>query len=476
MKLFLILLLYPALAAADGPRAYRWMPKEWKPLPYLFSASLESFLQGKKPIAPISVGFGELARSQDLLGAKGEIVGRGRQTFRGAVVEGTWTQTIFHPDGHVLYAAGAVYDGASDAALSARIDDMGKKKSEFLARAMKQEQIRGAAVPMEAELRMRKEKNGGYTVFWNFEWIPASEDRILTLRLLESGAEELEEMPMVGADGRAVLYPSGPRLSSLSETVLSDLLGDGTISGRRLRVASALDLEVWSPNLLFMYPEEDRRFDLAQVYYLLDRSFVWMKQRLNAELQRPVNVKVHIGKNGVSNNSFYGQNTIYLGTGDGLTYRDMLKDPSILSHEAVHAIIDTYVGLPSQGEGGSLNEGFADLFAALMLDNPRFAEVSYLKGPYRRTLEHDLKAYQDFTSNIYRNGSIIAATFWDLKPILGSDRLAEFAFRTLTRLGSGAGFADLPSALMGASTGFLTAPEQTAVFEKVRARGWVVVL
>jgi Zn-dependent metalloprotease len=152
----------------------------------------------------------------------------------------------------------------------------------------------------------------------------------------------------------------------------------------------------------------------------------------------------------------------------------MLRDPTVLIHESIHAVIDAYAGLPPDGEGGGFNEGFADLFTALILDNPRMGEASYLKGPYRRTLENPLKAYQDFVPGVYQNGSIVGGTFWDMKPLLGNELTAKLAFRTLVRLGKGAKFDDFPSALAGASQGLLADDQSRQVAEIARARGWKV--
>ncbi|MEK9146130.1 MAG: hypothetical protein AAB339_11020, partial [Elusimicrobiota bacterium] len=41
---------------------------------------------------------------------------------------------------------------------------------------------------------------------------------------------------------------------------------------------------------------------------------------------------------------------------------------------------------------------------------------------------------------VYNNGSIVGATFWDMKSMLGTELTAKLAFRTLVRLGKGAKF------------------------------------
>jgi hypothetical protein len=241
-----------------------------------------------------------------------------------------------------------------------------------------------------------------------------------------------------------------------------------------LHVISALDLKVWSPQLTFFFPENDRRFDLGQAYFTIDQGYRWLKEHLGIELNHPIEVKLHVGDGGVSNAAFYHQNSIYLGTGDGQTYKDMIRDPSVLIHESIHAVIDAYAGLPSEGEGGGFNEGFADLFTALILDNPRMGEASYVPGPFRRTLETRLMAYKDFAPGVYQNGTIVGGTFWDMKHALGTELTAKLAFRTLVRLGKGGVFDDFPSALASAADGLLTSEQKIIALQTAKDRGWKV--
>ena len=198
-----------------------------------------------------------------------------------------------------------------------------------------------------------------------------------------------------------------------------------------------------------------------------------MHDFLGAEIKAPLEVRLHIGNNGVSNAAFYHKDIIYLGTGDGEIYRDIPRDPSVVIHESMHALIDAYSGLPSEGEGGAFNEGFADFFTALVLKNPHMADSSYLKGPYRRTLTNDLKAYRDFSEGTYKSGSIIAGTFWDMRSFLDDQKLAKLAFHVLTRLGSGARFDEFAPSVTLAAAELLTAEEARNVEAALGARGWL---
>lgn len=408
-----------------------------------------------------------------LLPAVGELVLSEPQKVGPATVHGTWRQTIFKPNGGVAYAAGAVVEGLPSAdSLRLMEDELKASLQRGIDRA---EMLRDASKVFPANLEVRKNERGEWLPAWRVEYLTASGDRLKFVYLNRDGAVVEEgELDWDGVDGRAMVFPKGPKEGAPEVKPLRELSGDGTVSGRLLRVLSALDLKVWSPELSFLFAQDDRRFDLGQAYYTIEEGYRWLKDKLGVELERPVDVKLHVGDNGVSNAAFYHQNTIYLGTGDGVTYKDLIRDPSVLIHEGLHAVIDAYAGLPSEGEGGSFNEGFADLFTALILDNPRVGEASYLKGPYRRTLEHGKKAYKDFAPGVYGNGSIIAATFWDMKPFLGTELTAKLAFRTLVRLGRGAKFDDLPGALRAASEGILSDTQKAQVNEAAGKRGWKI--
>jgi hypothetical protein len=408
-----------------------------------------------------------------LLRGVGEFISRAGQTIGTAHVAGSWKQTVFAEDGEVTFAAGAVAD---DVPKLADLSDVGPAMTDALARGMRDlPELRSASRVFPPQLEVSQGEGGDWSPYWRVEYLTPAGDRLRYVHIARNGtASESGELDWDGFEGRADVFPEGPKLSDVQEETLHDLVGDGTMTGRLLHVMSALDLKVWSPELSFIFPSSDRRFDLGQAYFTIDRGYRWLKEHLGVELDHPIDVRLHVGDNGVSNAAFYHQNTIYLGTGDNQTYKDLLRDPSVLIHESIHAVIDAYAGLPSEGEGGGFNEGFADLFTALILDNPRMGEASYLKGPYRRTLENSLKAYQDFTPGVYQNGSIVAGTFWDMKPLLGTELTAKLAFRTLVRLGKGARFDDFPAALAAGGADLLT-PEQAAKVAGIaRARGWRV--
>ncbi len=415
----------------------------------------------------------EATPAKKLLQGVGEFVSRQGQTIGLAHIAGTWSQTILAPDGEVVYAAGAEVDKLPS---SENLKGMEVELANGLQNAMASlPEIRSAARVFPPTLEIRQNELEEWSPYWRVEYLTPSADHLRYVLISSNGqAIKSGELNWDGMDGRATVFPRGPKLGGVQEESLRDLTGDGTMTGRLLHVISAVGLKVWSPELNFFFSQDDRRFDLGQAYFTIDQGYRWLKDHLGVELDHPIEVRLHVGEGGVSNAAFYHQDTIYLGTGDGQVYKDMLRDPSVLIHESIHAVIDAYAGLPSEGEGGGFNEGFADLFTALILENPRMGEASYLKGPFRRTLENKLLAYQDFAPGVYQNGTIIGGTFWDMKANFGTELTAKLAFRTLVRLGKGGKFDDFPGALASAAQGLLTDEQTRQALQSARARGWKV--
>lgn len=450
--------------AKEQLRKFRWHGAAPRNKPHLFRGDVVSAEVGFPAASPASL-------PKRLLPGVGEFISREGQDVGIARVAGAWKQTITDPSGSLVYAAGELAE-----TLPPKDFVAGKEVllTEALQAAMRGlPELRAASRVFPPSLEVKSSGDGAWVPYWRVEYLSGAGDRLAYVAIGERGnVLESANLDWDGVDGRADVFPDGPKFGGVREEILHDLTGDGTVTGRLLHVVSALDLKVWSPELTFIFPQSDKRFDLGQAYFTIDQGYRWLKEHLGVELDHPVEVRLHVGQDGVSNAAFYHGNTIYLGTGDGVTYKDMIRDPSILVHESIHAVIDAYVGLPSEGEGGGFNEGFADLFTGLILENPRMGESSYQKGPFRRSLENDLLAYRDFAPGVYQNGSIVGGTFWDMKSYLGTELTAKLAFRTLVRLGKGAKFDDFTGAVSAAATGFLSEEQKAKVLGSVRKRGW----
>lgn len=112
----------------------------------------------------------------------------------------------------------------------------------------------------------------------------------------------------------------------------------------------------------------------------------------------------------------------------------------------MHALIDSLSGLPFDGEGGAINEGIADFVTALQLNTPHMAESSYLKGPYRRSVENSY-TLQDKNGGLYHDSGIISGLLWEIRQKIGPEKSRDLVVYLLNRLTPGSDFADFNSIL-----------------------------
>ena len=247
-------------------------------------------------------------------------------------------------------------------------------------------------------------------------------------------------------DAVAYVFPKGPKVSILQEVTLKDLSTTDLLSNDHVSVTSQADTKISSVDEPLKFSVQDSRFDQLQVFYFLNESLSWFEHKVQFKLPFQLQAEVAIGSPEKTNSAFYYQGKIRLGTGDGETYSRIPQDPSIVIHESVHAVVEALARLPYDGEGGSLNEAFADFFAALQLDTPNMGEVAYLKGPFRRSLVNDLKL-SDKNGGLYHDSGIISGTLWDLKTRFGQVPAQKIALMTLNRLTPASDFADFNNQL-----------------------------
>ncbi len=148
-----------------------------------------------------------------------------------------------------------------------------------------------------------------------------------------------------------------------------------------------------------------------------------------------------------------------------------MRDPSVVTHEVAHAVIEQVSHLSTEGEGGSLNEAFADYFAASILENPKMGEVSYVEGPFRRDIDNDA-TLPGRNGGLYHDSLIVSGTLWSLRQALGPAEGQAVAFKTLARLNADSNLMDFKAQLaqvLASGPG----PEQKRKAQAVlTARGW----
>lgn len=286
---------------------------------------------------------------------------------------------------------------------------------------------------------------------------------------------EIKSLKRLGSsfhDTLAILYPAGPQKSNLSTVKLNKLNVRPTLSNEVLHVSSQADNRIAGLEEMFTYSPDDTRFDQVQVFYYLQESLAWLEKNANFRLPFQLQAEVHIGYPEKTNAAFYYDGKIRLGAGDDVVYKNIPHDPSIVIHESIHSFIDAISGLPFDGEGGALNEGFADFFTALQLGTPNMGEASYLKGPFRRSVENNLKLQQK-NGGTYHDSGIISGLLWELSKKWNATKASQLAVYTLNRLTPGSDFADFHNCLLEALTEhFPGKQDQTVVRAILENRGF----
>lgn len=269
------------------------------------------------------------------------------------------------------------------------------------------------------------------------------------LKISKSG--ELESDQIVGSqltdliESMATAYPRGPKKSSLSAILLNRKNQSTNLSDANFEIFSASPAKINLAEPL-EFPVSDDRFDQIQAFYYSQQIMEWFKKDLKQDYLGRINITTQLGFPEKTNAAFYFQNQIRLGQGDNETYSHIAWDPSIVMHETSHALIDAIAHLPFQGEGGSINEGYADIFTTFYLESPLLGENSYLLGPYKRTVDQGLKLSEK-NGGLYHDSAIVSGFFWNLKKHIGAEITLQLAIRVLNRLGPNSNFEDFKKSL-----------------------------
>ena len=134
-------------------------------------------------------------------------------------------------------------------------------------------------------------------------------------------------------------------------------------------------------------------------------------------------MQTNIDVSGSCNAYFDGSSINFYAQGGGCHATANL--PDVVYHEYGHAInSDRYNGSGWNGgmSNGGLNEGFADVWAISLTENPVLGYGWDLLDPtiFVRRYDQDRKVYpQDLVGEVHADGEIIAGAFWDLYLNLG---------------------------------------------------------
>lgn len=273
-------------------------------------------------------------------------------------------------------------------------------------------------------------EDGPYQILWKMTF--AQTNGVLNNYLISRLGEIKKELTSVSCfyQSEAVLYPFGPLKSEIQTVKLNYLLSPESLVSPRVEMKT-LSPMIATPNEQgFKFPQDDPRFYQVQAFHFVEQAYQWIKNRMQFELKKQIAIETSVGYPEKTNTAFYFDKLIRLGDGDDLAFSKIPLDPSIVTHEAMHALIDEVAHLPYQGEGGSLNEAFADFFTTTLLNSPNLGEVAYKKAPFKRTVLNS-KKFDERTGGLYGDSAIFSGLLWQIRSEVGTNYSEDFAWKLL---------------------------------------------
>ncbi len=269
----------------------------------------------------------------------------------------------------------------------------------------------------------------------------------------------------------AWVFPKGPKYGDLQQVYLTNLTKGDELISKLLKVTSADNTKIRVSGEPLQFTTSDHRFDQLQSFYLSQKTLDWFAKIFSVEYPSMLDLQINVGAPEKTNTAFYYQGHVRLGMGDDIIYSKIPWDPSIVTHESAHFIIDLLAHLPFEGQGGSLNEAFADYFAASILDNPLLGEASYLPAPFKRRIDLK-KKFSEMTGGLYADSLIVSSLLWELNKKLGSEKGWMLAFKTLQNLNPQSNFILFKAELVKQARLSLELPDQVKLSNILRERDW----
>lgn len=389
--------------------------------------------QGERPIMDVE-GLSSVGKSKSL----GEEVEISLQYLDKYRIDGAYEKTILR-DGHFVFQSYSLLDRTQKSELVKKAQKLEKKSQPLW-------QHKVSENPLYKDLRVEEPvhvifsgSNGLSPVLRGVlagpsgdltEIILDSNGKILSVTSLGSGIDESQTLTLV--------FPKGPKMSELTSVLVSRLIGAEGLKSGAVEVTTESPMKIPLNAPLEIQPV-DERFDQTQAFYFSSKILNWFSEKNIFKGPLRLQIVTQVGYPEKTNTAFYYMNRIRLGAGDDAVYSKIPWDPSIVMHEVSHAIIDRLARLPSQGEGGSINEGYADFFTSFCLGQPQMAGSSYRKSTYRRTVENLVKLSQR-DQGLYHDSAIVSGFFWALRSTVSEEKVIELAVKTLNRLGPDANF------------------------------------
>ncbi len=269
-------------------------------------------------------------------------------------------------------------------------------------------------------------------------------------------------------DAQAWIYPFSD-VRKIKETALRKLELNKGLKNQKIFVLSSDASELSDKNAPWQFPTSDPRFDQIQAFHYADTVSNLLEFNFGFSFLSEVQIQTAFNYPEKTNAAFTFNNQIRLGLGDGLSYKSLAQDPTIIAHELGHVIVSQISGLATQGESGSLNEAFADYISASLNQTPLMGSFSYIPKPFKRNLE-EIITWDMSKGGLYYDSQIFSGILWEMRKTLSPQTSNKIVLRTISRLSSFAKFTDFPQALLLASKDLISTEEMNKLIQILRKR------
>lgn len=434
------------------------------------STTLE-WSEGSSHSLPTLFSNSQFAGEQRPLLVLGEYIQTTPQRLGEALVEGGQRHMVRNKNGDVIYGRLDYVSSPEEAGTAnlKEIENLHRNRAAFLVEARKRNfQIRHSQLLSEVQVRLIK-VDGELAPVYSLDLIKMDKTGVERW-YLKPNARVVNREPL-SADFDHTGYVYDPRqMNQVQEVIFKDLLNSKFLESDTQRVKTQSPQGVNVLDGPFQFQLEDPKFYQAQTFYFVQQALNYFEFDLGFKLPVRVEVETSMGYPQKTNAAFTYNNQIRLGDGDSQIYQNIPNDPTIVIHEVSHILNSLIARLPTQGEGGSLNEAFADFFTASYLGSPFLGQYSYKQGA-RRNLE-DVILFSEKNGSLYGDSQIVSGTLWQIRKELGADLAQKLALRTLTRLGPSQSLADFSNAIARASQDLLTDSQRQTVDAILKGRQW----
>ncbi|MFN7727717.1 MAG: hypothetical protein ACK5P7_01030 [Bdellovibrio sp.] len=401
----------------------------------------------------------------------GETVLTTRQQVGSAFVEGGTLHTV-NKNGDLQYGKlsyGISPETASKANLE-EIEALHKNRSSFFVQAKKRNyEIRHSELLSDIEVVLL-EMRGALTPVYAMDLLNFDNTGVERW-YLKPNFRVVKRLAVSSYFDHTAFVFDPQKMTQVQEVILKGLMNSKFLETDSLRVKTRHPEGVNILDGPFQFQTEDPKFYQAQAFFFVQKALKFFEFDLGFRLPVRVEVETSMGYPQKTNAAFTYNNQIRLGDGDSQIYQNIPNDPTVVIHEVAHILNSVIAHLPNQGEGGSLNEGFADFFTASYLNTPLMGSYSFKQGSARRNLE-DVVNYKDKSGSLYGDSKIVSGTLWQIRKELGADVSQKLALRTLTRLGASNSLADFSNAVTLAAREHLDSEQIIKIEAILKERQW----